>query len=135
MPPMSEVDLGDAGILGAIFGAQKHIENAERRILAASTRTEITFVDGVYRLQDRPDPSLGQKIVLPMGYRDGDKVWVRVKEFVDLGYANGWGTNTPEIVKECERLGHTPVSTSVANCVSLVQCEECGYRYKVDSGG
>lgn len=54
----------------------------------------------------------------------------------NLGYANGWGGKTPEIVKECRKKNHQPVHTkTMERCVEMVGCDDCGYYYKIDSGG
>jgi hypothetical protein len=57
------------------------------------------------------------------------------KTIKNLGWANGW-PETPEIVKECEKLGHqTTGRDSYMNCVTIRICETCGYEYKIDSSG
>lgn len=54
----------------------------------------------------------------------------------NLGYINGWGGKTPEIVKECQRLKHNPPQEKTAmRCVEVVGCEICNYVYYIDSGG
>jgi len=51
---------------------------------------------------------------------------------IDLGYANGW-KGTPEIVQKCSDLGHQQYSKTVGKCLTEYGCEECGYKYLVDS--
>jgi hypothetical protein len=52
---------------------------------------------------------------------------------VSLGYANGWGSKTPEIVLECEKLGHRQYSKNEGRCLNRYGCEICGYYYLIDS--
>lgn len=48
-----------------------------------------------------------------------------------LGYANSWGDNVPDIVKNCK---HTKKhNKTIERNVMAVTCEICGYTYKVDS--
>ena len=48
-----------------------------------------------------------------------------------LGYANSWGDNVPDIVKNCK---HTKKhKKTIERSVTSVTCEICGYTYKVDS--
>jgi len=48
-----------------------------------------------------------------------------------LGYANSWGDNVPDIVKNCK---HTKKhNKTIERNVTSVTCEICGYTYKVDS--
>ncbi len=54
-------------------------------------------------------------------------------EVKDLGFANGWGKNTPEIVKECDKQGHRGWSRKVGNCLTEFGCGICAYKYLVDS--
>jgi len=57
------------------------------------------------------------------------------KRIKDLGYANGW-RETPRIVTECEKLGHTTTGReSHMNCVTITICKICKYEYKIDSSG
>ena len=57
----------------------------------------------------------------------------------DLGWANSWGPQMPEIVKKCRELGHKPSDKSDAPGVPYkchnhtVRCDICGYFYKYDS--
>jgi len=55
----------------------------------------------------------------------------------DIGYANGWSFvgGTPEIVKKCQKKGHTLESKKVGNCEHEYWCEKCQYKYRVDSSG
>ena len=54
----------------------------------------------------------------------------------NLGYINGWGGKTPEIVKKCREKKHQPAHTKTTmRCVEMVGCELCCYYYKIDSGG
>ncbi len=54
----------------------------------------------------------------------------------NLGWANGWKED-PEIVKECERLGHKPSNVDVGpphrGLEHVVRCDICGYVYRYDS--
>lgn len=50
--------------------------------------------------------------------------------FIDLGYANGWGEETPDIVKQCN---HAVRSREISRCLTEYKCWECRYIYKVDS--
>ncbi len=52
----------------------------------------------------------------------------------DLGYANGW-SETPEIIKECEKQHHKQYSHNVGNCLTEYGCGACKYSYMVDSSG
>jgi hypothetical protein len=52
------------------------------------------------------------------------------KELKSLGYANGWGDSTPELVAKCEHVGYTK---NIGNCLNEFGCEICGYKYLVDS--
>ena len=49
---------------------------------------------------------------------------------IDLGYANGWGKETPEIVQKCP---HREESRSVGRCLREYYCLICGFKYLVDS--
>jgi hypothetical protein len=57
----------------------------------------------------------------------------------DFGWANGWGDQTPELVRKCRELGHEVYDKSDAPGVpyrchtNTVRCDICGYRYKYDS--
>lgn len=106
----------------------KHI-----RSVTAIFPRRVTFIDGVYEMQPSPDPAERKHIVLPSDYEEGGEVWVRIRKFVDLGVANGWGQQQPEIVAECAKLEHVLESRSVARCSNEFRCEACGYRYRIDS--
>ncbi len=53
----------------------------------------------------------------------------------DLGWANGWGSKTPEIVLICRLLEHKVSDTSdkAFGHTHTVRCDRCGYFYKYDS--
>jgi len=55
------------------------------------------------------------------------------KEIICLGWANGWGSDTPEIVKNCESKGHHQEASNSGRCITIYRCRECGYYYRVDS--
>lgn len=58
------------------------------------------------------------------------------KKAISLGYANGWERGkTPEIVIECDKLGHQRWSRKSGNCETEFGCEICHYHYFVDSSG
>lgn len=119
------------GMIGVLSDSMKRFE---RKIAAASTRETYEAKDGVYELRERPPTGSKAKLLLPMGYREGDKVWVRVREFQDFGYANGWPQgNEPALVANCRILKHELESSSDARCVKRYTCSECGYFYRVDS--
>ena len=48
-----------------------------------------------------------------------------------LGYANSWGDNVPDIVKNCKHI--KKYNETIKRNVTSVTCEICGYTYKVDS--
>lgn len=50
---------------------------------------------------------------------------------INYGDANGW-KETPELIVKCP---HQPTRRKISNCYFQYTCEECGYTYKVDSGG
>ena len=67
------------------------------------------------------------------------------KEIVDLGWANSWPAETPEVVRNCMELrkkdpthGQGDQPQSGHDCKAQqgwVQCLECGYKYRYDSSG
>lgn len=68
--------------------------------------------------------------------REQELFFKRRNEYLDLGWLNEW-KETPEVVKRCREAGHKrdgygggPGCTSVE-----VICDECRYRYTVDSSG
>jgi len=50
----------------------------------------------------------------------------------NLGLANSWGENIPQVVKDCK---HDLDVKNLGNCLNEFSCEVCGYRYRVDSSG
>lgn len=52
------------------------------------------------------------------------------KEMKYLGWANGWGDNYPEIVKNCH---HSLKEEETGRCEHCYTCEICGFYYMVDS--
>ena len=61
---------------------------------------------------------------------------IPVEKITDLGYINGWHLHPPEIVTECEKLGHKLTGReSHMNCVTIRVCPICRYEYKIDSSG
>lgn len=52
------------------------------------------------------------------------------KEIKYLGWANGWGNETPEIVLKCT---HRQKVERTGRCEHRHTCEICGYTYMVDS--
>lgn len=52
------------------------------------------------------------------------------KEIKYLGWANGWGNETPEIVLKCT---HRQKVEQTGRCEHRHTCEICGYTYMVDS--
>jgi hypothetical protein len=59
-------------------------------------------------------------------------------ELKDLGWANGWGEETPEIVRICRKLHHRPPDVDHSGNRGLdnqVTCRICGYTYHYDSSG
>ena len=61
-----------------------------------------------------------------------------IVKYIDLGWENGW-TKTPEIVKRCQHLGHTPVrenhDPTWHGLDNYVRCDICKYFYHYDSSG
>lgn len=57
---------------------------------------------------------------------------LRAQGLRDLGYANGW-EKTPDIVKACKAREHIQEIVNLGRCLNEYRCEECGYKYKVDS--
>jgi len=57
-------------------------------------------------------------------------------EYIDLGWANGWGEN-PEIVKECKKAGHkkNDICYDSYGLHNKVVCHICKYIYHYDSSG
>jgi hypothetical protein len=73
----------------------------------------------------------------------------------DYGWANGWGDQTPELVRKCRELGHEVSDEKIDKDIELlnakkalksdapgvpyrcfthtVRCDICGYHYKYDS--
>ena len=62
-----------------------------------------------------------------------------MKLFLDLGWANGWGREVPQIVKQCKELGHRPkecnLDPTMHGLDHKVICAKCGYVYHYDSSG
>lgn len=54
-------------------------------------------------------------------------------ETSDLGYANGWGDDVPEIVKNCKKAGHARRQDVIGRCLHEISCAICNYKFKVDS--
>ena len=52
----------------------------------------------------------------------------------NLGYMNGW-SKTPDVVEKCKELGHREEPKEIGRCLNEYWCEECGYKYTIDSGG
>jgi hypothetical protein len=61
------------------------------------------------------------------------KKYLPNRDILNLGYANGWGKNTQEIVVHCEEEGHKCYSINVGKCLTKCGCEICNYTYLVDS--
>lgn len=57
--------------------------------------------------------------------------------FLDLGWANGWGPEDLQIVKQCKALGHIPkecnLDLTMHGLHHEVRCVQCGYVYHYDS--
>ena len=59
----------------------------------------------------------------------------------DLGWENGWGGKTPQIIADCKaarEAGEKHETYSMKgpwNCTHEYGCRTCGYRYMVDSSG
>lgn len=53
----------------------------------------------------------------------------------DLGYANGWGDDVPQIRLNCKASGHVTQEETIGRCLREVRCEVCNYKFKVDSSG
>ena len=53
----------------------------------------------------------------------------------DLKWANGWGSETPEIVLICRELEHkiSDIPDKAFGHTHTVRCDKCGYFYKYDS--
>ena len=53
----------------------------------------------------------------------------------DLKWANGWGSETPEIVLICRELEHkvSDISDKAFGHTHTVRCDKCGYFYRYDS--
>ena len=58
---------------------------------------------------------------------------------INLGWANSWGSNEPEIVKKCKELNHKTIyinhDLSMHGLDNEVRCDICGYVYHHDSSG
>ena len=54
------------------------------------------------------------------------------KPKVDLGWMSGWKEDPPEVV-ECQH--QIKCTNDHKRCVSTCWCDECGFKYKVDSSG
>ena len=54
----------------------------------------------------------------------------------DIGDANAWSFfGTPDIVKQCQELGHELIVKNEGNCLNRYTCPKCKYTYLVDSSG
>ena len=61
------------------------------------------------------------------------------KPMKSLGYMNGWGDKTPELLAECRKKQkdgekHDTFSQNRGLCLTQYGCRTCGYTYMVDSG-
>lgn len=57
----------------------------------------------------------------------------------NLGYENGWGSSTPQIVLDCRKAiaageKHDKETVETGRCLSQTTCKTCGYTYSTDSG-
>ena len=55
------------------------------------------------------------------------------KKLINLGMMNGWGRNTPEIFKKCQKQKHKLTQKNIGRCLTEYTCPICGYSYEVDS--
>jgi len=58
-----------------------------------------------------------------------------MSELQDLGWANDWPWHAPpKVVKACVLKKHVRKRIALAGrCKDEVSCEQCGYRFRVDS--
>lgn len=57
-----------------------------------------------------------------------------VKPLQHLGYANGWGSQTPEFVTKCREKDHLILPAKLnGRCHTAYRCDICRYSYSVDS--